>query len=107
MTNTSPKLEWCIVRLGEDINWWVDEISDDVHWDVDGLSIIDPRQISHFMDQIDPLRDYDMQKDIVESAFYRFKIDKKLDDNRIRLIRTRRSPARGGRESRRGCSPCP
>ena len=91
MANTSPKLEWCIVRLGEDMNWWVDEISDDIHWDVEGLSIIDPRQMSHVMDQIDPLRDYDMQQDVVESAFYRFKIDKTLNDNCIRLIRTTES----------------
>jgi hypothetical protein len=91
MGNTSPKLEWCIVRLGEDMNWWVDEISDDIHWDVDGLSIIDPRQMSHIMDQIDPLRDYDMQQDVVESAFYRFKVDKTLDNNRIRLVRTSES----------------
>lgn len=91
MANTSPKLEWCIVRLGEDMNWWVEEISDDVHWDVDGLSIIDPRQMSHIMDQIDPLRDYDLQQDIVEGAFFRFKIDKTLEDNRIRLVRTSES----------------
>lgn len=87
MAKTSSVLEWCIVRLGEDLNWWVEEISDDVHWDVDGLSIIDPRQVSHVIDQIEPLRDYDFQPEVLESAFYKFKIDKKLDDNRLRLVR--------------------
>ena len=91
MANNSPKLEWCVVRLGEDINWWVSEISDDIHWDLDGLSIIDPKQLTHILDQIDPLRDYDLQQDIVESAFYRFKIDKVIGKNQIRLVRTKES----------------
>ncbi|MGE9296563.1 MAG: hypothetical protein ACQKBV_09780, partial [Puniceicoccales bacterium] len=88
MPKSAPKLEWCIVRLGEDMNWWVEEISDDVHWDVDGLSIIDPRQISHLMDLVDPLRDYDFQTSVFEDAFFKFRIDKKLDDERLRLVRT-------------------
>lgn len=91
MANISPKLEWCVARLGEDLNWWVEEISDDVHWDVDGLSIVDPRQIGHLLDQLDPLRDYDLQTDIVEAAFFRFKIDKQLGDDKVRLVRTNES----------------
>lgn len=91
MANSSPKLEWCIVRLGEDLNWWVDEISDDIHWDVDGLSIIDPRQMSHIIDLIDALRDYDFMDDILESAFYKFRIEKKLDDRRLLLVRVNES----------------
>ncbi|WOO40005.1 hypothetical protein [Rubellicoccus peritrichatus] len=93
MAKAAPKLEWCVVRLGEDMNWWVEEISDEVHWDVDGLSIIDPRQMNHIIDQIDLLREYDFQDDIYEAAFYRFKIDKQLDNNRLRLVRTRDSIA--------------
>lgn len=88
MPKAAPKLEWCIARLGEDMNWWVEEISDSVHWDVDGLSIIDPRQLAHIIDQIDLLRDYDFQDELFEAAFFKFKIDKKLDDERLRLIRT-------------------
>ena len=91
MAKTSSVLEWCIVRLGEDVNWWVEEISDDVHWDVDGLSIIDPRQVSHIIDLIEPLRDFDLQPELLESAFYKFKIDKKLDDDRLRLVRINES----------------
>ncbi|GHB94807.1 hypothetical protein [Cerasicoccus arenae] len=88
MPKSAPKLEWCIVRLGEDMNWWVEEISDDVHWDVDGLSIIDPRQVSHLMDLLEPLRDYDFQPSIFEDAFFKFRIERKLDDQRLRLVRT-------------------
>ncbi|MEO0795669.1 MAG: hypothetical protein AAFX93_10920 [Verrucomicrobiota bacterium] len=91
MPKTAPKLEWCIVRLGTDMNWWVEEISDDVHWDVDGLSIIDPRQISHVMDLLDPLRDYDFEPSNFEDAFFKFRIDKKMDDHRLRLVRTNES----------------
>ena len=56
MAKGSPQLEWCVVRLGEDHNWWVDEVSDPVHWDVDGLSIIDPRQVDHIIELIEPRR---------------------------------------------------
>lgn len=93
MPKAAPKLEWCVVRLGEDMNWWVEEISDPVHWDVDGLSIMDPRQLQHVMDQVDLLRDFDFQDDVFEAAFYKFKIDKKLDDERLRLVRTNESYA--------------
>lgn len=88
MASTATSLEWCIVRLGEDVNWWVDEISDEVHWDLDGLSIIDPRQLSHLLDLVDPLRDYDFQNELLEEAFFAFRIDRKLDDQRLRLVRT-------------------
>ncbi len=95
MAKAAPKLEWCVVRLGEDMNWWVEEISDEVHWDVDGLSIVDPRQFSHIMDQIDLLRDYDFQDEILEAAFYAFKIDKQLDKHRLRLVRSSASLLEG------------
>ena len=91
MANSSPKLEWCIIRLGEDMNWWVTEISDNIHWDVDGLSIIDPRQVAHLIDIVEPLRDYDFQPNTFESAFYKFRIDKKIDNERLRLVRCNES----------------
>lgn len=87
MPNAAPKLEWCIARLGEDMNWWVEEISDDINWDVDGLSILDPRQLAHIIDLLDPLRDYDLQSDLFDDAFYKFRIDSKIDDTRLRLVR--------------------
>jgi len=91
MAKPSPKLEWCIVRLGEDLNWWVSEISDSVHWDVDGLSIIDPRQVAHILDLLDPLREYGFQADIVEAAFIPFMIKESLPDNKVKLTRAHES----------------
>lgn len=88
MPNAAPKLEWCIARLGEDMNWWVMEISDDVNWDVDGLSILDPRQLAHVIDLLDALRDYDLQSDLFDDAFYKFKIDGKIGDDSLRLVRS-------------------
>lgn len=87
MAQSGTTLSWCIVQLSEDYQWWVREISDEVHWDVDGLSIIDPRQINHILDLVEPLRDYEFQPEMLEDAFFTFKIDKKLDDNKLRLVR--------------------
>jgi len=91
MAKSKPQLEWCIVRLGEDLNWWVDEISDDVHWDLDGLSIIDPRQMSYIIDLIEPLNDYGFDSNILESAFFPFRIEKDLGKGRVRLSRANES----------------
>ncbi len=89
MAKGSPQLEWCIVRLGEDHNWWVDEISDPVHWDVDGLSIIDPRQVDHIIELIEPLREYGFDQDVFERAFIPFRITKDLGKGKVRLARTK------------------
>ncbi len=91
MAKSKPQLEWSIVRLGEDLNWWVDEISDDVHWDLDGLSIIDPRQMSYIIDLIEPLNDYGFDSNILEAAFFPFRIDKDLGKGRVRLSRANES----------------
>lgn len=84
-------LDWCIVRLGDDHNWWVAETSDPVRWDVDGLSVIDPRQLSHLVDLVDPLRDYSFDQDMFESAFIPFRIDKDLGNGKVRLKRVKES----------------
>ena len=89
MAKGSPQLEWCIVRLGEDHNWWVDEVSDPIHWDVDGLSIIDPRQVDHIIELIDPLREYGFDTDVFERAFIPFRITKDLGKGKVRLARTK------------------
>ncbi|MFZ5495270.1 MAG: hypothetical protein ACOZE5_08025 [Verrucomicrobiota bacterium] len=87
MAKGSPQLEWCVVRLGEDHNWWVDEVSDPVHWDVDGLSIIDPRQVDHIIELIEPLREYGFDQDVFERAFIPFRIAKDLGNGKVRLTR--------------------
>lgn len=91
MAKATSTLDWCIVRLGEDHNWWVAETSDPVRWDVDGLSIIDPRQLSHMVDLVDPLRDYGFDQDLMERAFILFRIEKDLGSGKVRLKRTKES----------------
>jgi hypothetical protein len=91
MAKPTSTLEWCIVRLGEDHNWWVTETSDPVRWDVDGLSIIDPRQVAHLIELVDPLRDYGFNQDMFESAFICFRIEKDLSGGKVRLKRVKES----------------
>jgi hypothetical protein len=91
MARSAPQLEWCIVRLGEDHNWWVEEVSDSVRWDVDGLSIIDPRQVQHIIELVDPLRDYGFDQDLMERAFFPFRIERDLGAGRVRLARVKDS----------------
>ena len=81
MAKATQTLDWCIVRLGEDHNWWVDEVSDPVRWDVDGLSIIDPRQVDHLVELVDPLRDYGFDQEVMERAFIAFRIEKDLGND--------------------------
>lgn len=87
MPKASPKLTWCTIRFGSDSNWWVKEISDTVHWDADGLSIVDPRQMGHILDQLDPLREYGLNTDIVDNAFIPFQIKEKNKDGSVRVVR--------------------
>jgi len=91
MPKPLPKLEWCIVRLGDDLNWWVAEVSDSVRWDVDGLSIIDPRQVAHILDLLDPLRDYGFQPDIFDAAFIPFAVKETLPEGKVKLTRAHES----------------
>jgi len=91
MAKGNPKLEWCAVRLGDDHNWWVDEVSDPVHWDVDGLSIIDPRQVNHLIELVEPLREYGFDTDLFERAFIPFRIAKDLGKGKVRLTKTKES----------------
>jgi hypothetical protein len=91
MAKAISTLDWCIVRLGDDHNWWVAETSDPVRWDVDGLSIVDPRQLAHLIELVDPVRDYGFDQDIFEAAFIRFRIDKDLGDGKVRLKRVKDS----------------
>ena len=62
-----------------------------MRWDVDGLSIIDPRQLSHLIELVDPLRDYGFDQDVMERAFILFRIEKDLGGGKVRLKRTKES----------------
>ncbi len=91
MAKPTSTLDWCIVRLGEDHNWWVAETSDPVRWDIDGLSIIDPRQLSHLIELVEALRDYGFDQDLFEAAFILFRIEKEQGSGKIRLKRVKES----------------
>jgi len=91
MAKATSTLDWCVIRLGEDHNWWVHETSDPVRWDVDGLSIVDPRQVSHLIELVDALRDYGFDQDVFESAFIPFRIEKALGNGQVRLKRVKDS----------------
>lgn len=92
MALSSPKLKWLIVRLGQDMNWWVEETSDPINWDtVDGLSILDPRQLTHVIDSADPLVDYGLNLNSINDAFYKFHIVADLGKGRIKLERVKDS----------------
>lgn len=69
------------------MNWWVSEISDPIHWETDGLGIIDPRQFQHLLDLMEPLGEYGLQTDLVEDAFYAFRIDEVQEDKSVLLKR--------------------
>lgn len=85
MPKTSSYLKWCTVYLHTDQCWWVKETSDPIHWDVDALSILDPKQVSHVLDLMAPLRDYKLQPELFELAFYPFSIQDQLEANCIKL----------------------
>ena len=91
MAKPTSTLDWCIVRLGEDHNWWVAETSDPVRWDIDGLSIIDPRQVAHLIELVEPLRDYGFDQDLFEAAFILFRIEKDVGSGKVRLKRVKES----------------
>ena len=91
MAKSSSKLEWCLVRIGEDMNWWVTEVSNPIHWDVDGLGVIDPRQISYILEQCDSLREYGFDADVIDDAFCSMKIESEGKKEQVRLAFTKDS----------------
>jgi len=91
MAKAISTLDWCVIRLGDDHNWWVCETSDPVRWDVDGLSIVDPRQVDHLIELVDPLRDYGFDQDAFEAAFISFRIEKDMGNGKVRLKRVKDS----------------
>ena len=55
------------------------------------MSILDPKQVAYLLELTDDLKDYGFSPDILDRAFFRFKIDKKIGDNLVRLVRTEQS----------------
>ncbi|OAI50226.1 hypothetical protein AYO37_00295 [Opitutia bacterium SCGC AG-212-L18] len=92
MALSSPKLKWIVVRLGQDMNWWVEETSDPINWDtVDGLSLLDPRQIAYVIDAADQLIEYGFQLNLIDQAFYKFRVVKDVGKGQIKLERVKDS----------------
>ncbi len=91
MSKKSPKLSWCKVKLGKDLNWWVVETSDKVNWDSDAMSVIDPRQADHIIETLSALKEYGLDDSTVEEAFFTFAIDSKIYNDTGRIFRTKDS----------------
>ena len=92
MALSSPKLKWCIVRVGQDMNWWVEKTSDPIHWDpVDAFSILDPRQVGHILEAASPLTDYGFQLSVFNRAFYKFHVLEDLGKGKVKLERVQDS----------------
>ena len=89
--SSSPESEWAIIHFGDDHNWWVEDLSDPLHWDLDRLGIIDPHQMAHVIDLCDSLRDYGFDPDVMDTAFFKFRIDEVKDDRWARIVRVRDS----------------
>ncbi|MDR2430392.1 MAG: hypothetical protein LBD14_05855 [Puniceicoccales bacterium] len=91
MAKPSTNLLWCVIQLGKDRNWWVGKISDDVNWDTDALPVVDPKQLAYILDLLDPLREYGLSTDIVESAFIPFQAQALNPDSTARIVRVNES----------------
>lgn len=91
MATATPKLEWCTVRFENESLWWVQSVNKGIHWGFDELGIIDPRQLQHVLELLGSMREYGLQDDIVEKAFFKFRLKKEMTNKRFRLERTRDS----------------
>ncbi len=84
-----PKFAWCIAHLGSDGNWWIKEVSEDRNWDFEIPSLLSPEQVKQVLGQSKAeLETYGISTDDWNKAFYRFRIDKRLNDGCVRLVRT-------------------
>jgi len=91
MATATTQLKWCTVRFANESLWWVQSVNPGIHWDFDKLAIIDPRQLQHLLEILSSMREYGLQHDIVENAFFKFKLQKEMTNKRFRLERTRDS----------------
>lgn len=80
----TDKIEWCIVKLGEDLKWWIAKLSNDTH-DINDMSIIDPKQFDYIKELLSPLQEYGLRKDILEKAFLKFRINSIIANSQVKL----------------------
>ena len=84
-----PKFAWCIAHLGGDGNWWIKEVSEDRNWDFEVPSLLSPEQTKSVLKRSEEeLGNHGISVDDWNKAFYRFRVDKRLNDGCIRLVRT-------------------
>lgn len=84
-----PKFAWCIAHLGSDGHWWIKEVSEDRNWDFEIPSLLSPEQVKQVLRQSKAeLEPYGISANDWNAAFYRFRIDKRLNDGCVRLVRT-------------------
>ena len=84
-----PKFAWCIAHLGSEGNWWIKEVSEDRNWDFEIPSLLSPEQVKQVLKQSKTeLEPYGISADDWNEAFYRFRVDKHLNDGCVRLVRT-------------------
>ena len=84
-----PKFAWCIAHLGSDGHWWIKEVSEDRNWDFEIPSLLSPEQVKQILKQSRAeLEPYGISIDDWNEAFYRFRVDKRLNDGCVRLVRT-------------------
>ena len=91
MKKTSPSLDWCVVRCGDDKKWWIDSISDNENWDVEDLGIIDPKQFLYINELLDSMTEFGLESQLVDEAFFTFEISEEVDGGKVRLDRVRDS----------------
>ena len=93
MATSTNQLEWCDVQFDEDSHWWVQNFDPSTRWEFDQLGIIDPRQLQHILELLDSLREYGLQDDVVDKAFFKFRLEDEVTEkeNTFRLERIRSS----------------
>ena len=93
MATSTNKLEWCDVQFDDDSHWWVQNFDPSTRWEFDQLGIIDPRQLQHILELMDSLREYGLQDDLVDKAFFKFRLEDEITEkeNTFRLERVRSS----------------
>ena len=89
MPTSSTQLEWCDVQFDDDSHWWVNSFNPSARWEFDQLGILDPRQLQHMLELLASLREYGLQEDIVDKAFFKFRLDDEPEDGKFRLERVR------------------
>lgn len=87
----SQKPDWCHIQIGSDMMWWTQKLSNESDWDMDRYGILDPKQVSHITDSCHSLRDYSFDPDLIDSAFFAFRIEEELPNQIVRLVRVKES----------------